>query len=141
MANFDELVQKTAETAQAIAGRSSGVIKKVTDGAKTVARAGRYNVDAAAEGAKAAVRIGRLNIDIAAERDAIRRNYAAIGKLYYELHRDSPEEALEQAVADIRLSEERIAEMYAEIDGIKNGDIEVEIIEEAEISGEEKNEE
>ena len=112
MANFDEIVQKTAETAEALAGKSSVVIGKATDAARSVVRA------------------GKLNMDIVSERDRIRRNYAQLGKLYYEAHKDDPEEAFEQVVADIALSEEKIAAMREELGYDDEGEIEVEIIEE-----------
>ena len=111
MANFDEIVQKTAETAEAIAGKSSVVIEKATDAARSVMRA------------------GKLNMDIAAEKDRIRRNYSQLGKLYYEAHKDDPEAAFEQVVSDIALSEEKIAAMREELGYDDEGDIEVEIIE------------
>jgi len=112
MANFDEIVQKTAETAEAIAGKSSVVIEKATDAARSVMRA------------------GKLNMDIAAEKDRIRRNYSLLGKLYYEAHKDDPEAAFEQVVSDIALSEEKIAAMREELGYDDEADIEVEIIEE-----------
>ena len=113
MANFDEIVQKTAETAEVIADRSSVYLRKAADGAKTVMRA------------------GKLKMDIAAEKDCMRRSYSALGKLYYQLHKDDPEEELAQIVADIALSESKIEAMrdeYADImgDGVE---IEVEIVE------------
>jgi len=112
MANFDEIVQKTAETAEAIAGKSSVVIEKATDAARSVMRA------------------GKLNMDIAAEKDRIRRNYSLLGKLYYEAHKDDPEAAFEQVVSDIALSEEKIAAMREELGYDDEADIEVEISEE-----------
>lgn len=109
MANFDEIVQKTAETAEVIADRSSVYLRKAADGAKTVMRA------------------GKLKMDIAAEKDCMRRSYSALGKLYYQLHKDDPEEELAQIVADIALSESKIEAMREEYGDIMGDGVEIEV--------------
>ena len=97
MANFDEFIQKTAVKAGVIADKSVVIAKK------------------AAEGAKDAVRIAKVNVDMAAERDAMREGYIKLGKLYYELHKDDPEEAVAEIVNSILESEQKIARLRAEI--------------------------
>ena len=107
MANFDEIVQKTAETAEVIADRSSVYLRKAADGAKTVMRA------------------GKLKMDIAAEKDCMRRSFSSLGKLYYQLHKDDPEEELAQIVADIALSESKIEAMREEYGDIMGDGVEI----------------
>ncbi len=109
MANFDEIVQKTAETAEVIADRSSVYLRKAADGAKTVMRA------------------GKLKMDIAAEKDCMRRSFSSLGKLYYQLHKDDPEEELAQIVADIALSESKIEAMREEYGDIMGDGVEIEV--------------
>ena len=104
MANLDEIVQKTAETAEAIAGRSAVIVKKAADGAKTV------------------MRVGKLKMDIAAERDGMRRNFALLGRQYYELKKEEPDTEFETTVREITAAEERIAAMREELRELKADD-------------------
>ena len=95
-------------------------------------------------------RIAKLNVDIAAERDTIKSAYSEIGKLYYETHREAPEDFFLQLCLEIDHSLESIADMEREIvrlktedlradipaDAIKSEpDIEVEIVEEDDSAG------
>ena len=98
----------------------------------------------AAKKTKNVSRIAKLNVDIATERDCIKRNYLEIGKLYYETHREDPEDFFLQLCQEIDLALETIADREAEIARLKTesrGDeggpaIEVEITEEPEAPAE-----
>ncbi len=104
MAKFEDFVQKTAETAEVIVDKSAVFAKKAAERAKSVAR------------------LAKLKVDIAAEREGIRKNYIQLGKLYYENYKDFPDKVMEQAVADIMRSEEKIDDLRAEIDAIYGSD-------------------
>ncbi|MGM9615527.1 MAG: hypothetical protein ACI3W7_08375 [Oscillospiraceae bacterium] len=66
-------------------------------------------------------RIARLNVEISAERDGIKRAYAEIGKLYYETHREAPDDYFIRLCQDIDRSMAAISSMEAEIMQLKTG--------------------
>lgn len=74
---------------------------------------------AAAEKTKEVSRVARLNMDISSKRDAIKKAYAELGKLYYEAHKLDPEEAFAPACQQIDEASAAIAAMEAEIEKIK----------------------
>ena len=57
--------------------------------------------------------------EIAVEKETLRKNYTALGKLFYELYGDDPCEGLEQAAADIKISIEKIDAKKAELEALK----------------------
>lgn len=84
-------------------------------------------------------RIAKLSMEITGEKDAIKKAYVEIGKLYYETHRDDPDGFFVQLCDEVTLAMKSIEEKEAEIAELKaadnQGDIEVEfeeIINEAE---------
>ncbi len=101
MANFEDIKQKAVETAGTIADKSVELAK------------------AAAEKTRDLAKIAKLTTEIGIEKEGIRRNYSAIGKLYYELHKDDAEDALSQAVAEITASYEKIAGKEADIEAVR----------------------
>jgi hypothetical protein len=107
MANFEDIKQKAVDTAGTIADKSVELAKAAADKAKDLAK------------------IAKLTTEIGIEKDGIRKNYNAIGKLYYELHKDDAEDALSQAVAEITAGYETIAAKQAEIEDVKAKDIEI----------------
>jgi hypothetical protein len=87
------------------------------------------------------------------EKDALRKTFAELGKMYYEKHKDNPTPDMAQAVADAGLSLEVLEAKQTEVDALKKeliddideildddieAEIEVEIVEEV---SEEKTEE
>ncbi|MCD8321867.1 MAG: hypothetical protein LUC89_03175 [Oscillospiraceae bacterium] len=64
-------------------------------------------------------RAAKLNMDIASEKDAIRRTYEEMGRLYYENHRDAPEGLLAHACQSIDASMAAIAAMEEEIEQLR----------------------
>lgn len=123
MADFRSRANRLADLA---AGKAKGIANRAAKKTKNVSR------------------IAKLNVDIATERDCIKRNYLEIGKLYYETHREEPEDFFLQLCQEIDLALETIAGKEAEIVRLKTesrGDedgpaIEVEITEEPEAPAE-----
>ncbi|NLL39128.1 MAG: hypothetical protein GX254_06050 [Clostridiales bacterium] len=115
MAKFDDIKRQTADTAEMIAGKSIQLAKK------------------AAEKTKQLARITVLKAEILAEKDAIRRAYCKLGKLYYEIHGKEPAEPMAETVGLIDESLKRVQEMLDKIEEIKSEnkiteeDVEVEI--------------
>lgn len=116
MGSFDELKKFAADTAEAIADKSVEFAKIAADKTKAIART------------------TRLSTEIMSEKDAVKKRFAEIGKLYYQLHKDEPEEALAQLVDEITVSLDKIDAKKKEIEDLKsdNPDIEVEVIYEEE---------
>jgi len=99
--DFEDLKQRFSETAGA-------VLNKSADAAKIVAE------KASALGKKA-----KLSAEMSMEKDTLRKTYQALGQLFFEKYGDDPCEGLEQAVAEVKLSLEKIAAKQAEIDALK----------------------
>jgi len=97
MANFDEIKQKTGETAEHIAAKSIELAKTAAEKTKLVAR------------------ISKLKTDVISERDALRRSYLELGKLYYEKFKDDPDEAVADNCRKIASSLAVIAQCKDEI--------------------------
>ncbi|MCC8356507.1 MAG: hypothetical protein LJU34_01420 [Oscillospiraceae bacterium] len=64
-------------------------------------------------------RVAKLNMDIASEKDAIRRAYEEMGRLYYENHQENPEGLLAPACQSVAASFAAIAAMEEEIEQLK----------------------
>lgn len=115
MANFDEFRQKA---------------KKALG---TAADATKEFAGAAASKAKELGKITKLRAEISREKDNIRRIYMEMGHIYYENHKDDPEEPLAQACAEVSLARSRIEANQLEIELLKAEDEEAEEDIEAEI--------
>lgn len=70
--------------------------------------------------AKELTEISKLKVQNVSEQDEIRKAYMAMGKLYYEQHKDAPEEGyaeycqkIAESQAKIEYNNERIADMKA----------------------------
>lgn len=101
MAKFDDIKRQTADTAEMIAGKSIQIAKK------------------AAEKTKQLARITMLKAEILAEKEAVRKAYCKLGKLYYEIHGKQPEESMAETVGLIDEGLKRISEMRDLIEEIK----------------------
>ena len=101
MANFDEIKQKTEETAEHIAAKSIELAKSAAEKTKLVAR------------------ISKLNADVISEKDALRRAYLDLGKLYYEKFKDEPDETVAENCRRIASSLAVISQCREEIDQCK----------------------
>ena len=101
MANFDEIKQKTEETAEHIAAKSIELARSAAEKTKLVAR------------------ISKLNADVISEKDALRRAYLDLGKLYYEKFKDEPDDVLADNCRRIASSLAVISQCRDEIDQCK----------------------
>lgn len=73
----------------------------------------------ALKNAKKLKNIALLNIDIASEEDKQKNNFTALGKLYYETHAVCPDGALAEICAQIKKSDEKIAELKSKLSKVK----------------------
>jgi len=86
----------------------------------------------AGEKAKILGKITKLKTEIAMEKDTVRKSFVEIGKLYYEKHKDNPTPEMTQAVEEITLSLQIVADKKLEVEALKKelvddlGDMEVE---------------
>ena len=101
MANFEQIKEKVLATAGKVADKSVELAKTAGEKAKLVGR------------------ITKLRTEVAMEKEAARKNYASIGKLYYEKHKDSPDPDMAQAIAEISISLEKVTQKQEEIAALK----------------------
>ena len=101
MPSFEEFKQRTGETAEYIAAKSIELAK------------------AAAEKTRLLARISKLNADIITEKDAMRRAYINLGKLYYENYKDGPDDIMVNDCERISTAIAMIADCKAEIEECK----------------------
>jgi len=102
MASYDDLKRKAKDAFDTIADVSVEAYKLAEEKAKILARR------------------TKLNADITREKVLIRRLKAEIGGLYYDLHKDDPEEAFKQGCDSITASLESIAAKRRELDDLRN---------------------
>ena len=86
--------------------------QSMANGAKKLARN-------AAEGAKRVARITKLKLMIADEKKNIDKLYTAVGRLYYDAHRDDPEGFFVSHFQRLDAAMEAISVMEAELEGLK----------------------
>ena len=127
MVDFESIKEKALATAGKVA-------EKAVDLGKT-----------AGEKAKVLGKITKLKTEIAMEKDAVRKNFAEIGKMYYEKHKDNPDPDMAQAVLEASVSLEAVEAKKREVEALKKeltadevdeiqeeDDVEVEIVVEKE---------
>ena len=102
MANLDDLKKKAKDALNTIADVSVEAYKVAEEKAKIVARR------------------AKLNAEIAREKALIRHCYSAIGKAYYELHGDDPDDAFKDNCDDISEALASIEAKKAEIEDLKS---------------------
>lgn len=115
MANFNDIKEKLKATLNVVADTTKDIASKTADKAKDTAR------------------IAKLSVEINGEKDAVRKAYHEIGKLYYEMHRDNPDGFFAQLCDEVTVANANIAAKEAEIAALKAGnndddEIEVEIV-------------
>lgn len=91
---------------------AKGLAGRAAAGAKTVA-------GTVADKAKSGGSIVKLSMDAATARENLKKIYIEIGKLYYETHKDTPEEPFVQLFEDARQTEELLAAKEADLSGHK----------------------
>ena len=101
------------------------VLNQAAEGAKDAAgQAGegmRGFADKAAGTARAGGRMAKLAMEIASEKEALKKTYQEIGRLYYETAKDAPDGFFIQLFEEVRLGEQSIAEKEQELNGLKTG--------------------
>ena len=101
MANFDNIKGAVLDTLGTVAGKTRDFAGTVADKAKDISR------------------IAKLNIEIGSEKETIKKAYIEMGKLYYQTHRDDPEDFFVQLCDEVTASMESITAKEAEIAEIK----------------------
>jgi hypothetical protein len=74
--------------------------------------------------AKTKAKIAKLKTEIIGEKERARQAYQEIGKIYYHLHKDAPEEELVTAVADLELVIDNLKAKYAAIQKLRTDEVE-----------------
>ena len=103
MPNYDEIKKKAKDALETIADVSVEAYKLAEEKAKVLAKR------------------ARLNAEITRERSLIRRAKINIGEIYYENHKNDPEDAIRQLCNDITASNDLIAAKQREIEELKKG--------------------
>jgi len=88
------------------------IIEKLGD---TISAKGKEVADKAKELAE----IANLKSRITTYEDVIKKNYAEIGRIYYEQYGDMPEEPFEKACSSIKKAKEDVADLQSQIKEIK----------------------
>ena len=101
MANFENIKEKALATAGKVADKSVEIAKTAGEKAKVVGR------------------IAKLRTEVAMEKDAARKTFIEIGKLYYEKHKDHPAPDMAQAVTEATVALEAVEAKTAEILALK----------------------
>ena len=107
--DFDRLKERAGELAQA------GVAK-----AKEL-------TDAGVAKAKQLTEIGKLKMRNSSHRDAIRKAYLELGKLYYDTHKDDPDGFFTQLCQEVTLSLSRVTALEDEIARLKAAEEDVDV--------------
>jgi len=103
MPDFSSLRDKFRSTVSVVADRTKDLAEKTADKAKSTTR------------------IAKLTMEINSEKDALKKTYAEIGKLYYETRKDEPDGFFVQLCDEVTIALENIAEKEAEIATLKAG--------------------
>ena len=101
MANFEQIKEKVLATAGKVADKGVGLAKVAGDKAKLLGR------------------ITKLKTEIAMEKDSAKKNFAEIGKLYYEKHKLNPDPDMAQAIEEVNLSLEKVLTKQKEVAELK----------------------
>lgn len=101
MADFNEIKSILRGTFDTVADKTRDIAEKTSDKAKGFAR------------------IAKLSMEINGERDAIKKAYIEIGKLYYDTHKDDPDGFFSQLCEEVNVAMTSIEEKEAEIASIK----------------------
>ena len=101
MVSFESFKEKALATAGKVAEKSVSFAKSAGEKAKVLGK------------------ITKLKTEIAMEKDAVRKTFVEIGKMYYEKHKDNPDPDMAQAVEEITLSLQEVEEKKAEVEALK----------------------
>jgi len=99
--DFERIKEKALATAGRVADKSVGIAKVAGDKAKLMGK------------------ITKLKTEIAMEKDAMRKTYAEMGKLYYEEYKDAPAPEMAQAIFEIKVTLESVAKKELQVAALK----------------------
>jgi hypothetical protein len=103
MANYDEIKKKAKDALETIADVSVEAYKIAEEKAKVFARK------------------AKLNAEITREKTIVRRLKYDIGGMYYDLHKDDPEEAIKECCDAVTASLDSIAAKRCELEDLRRG--------------------
>ena len=95
--------------------------KRAKDALDTIADVSVEAYKLAEEKAKVLAKRARLNAEITRERALVRRAKINIGNIYYDLHKDDPDEACKGYCDEITASLDLIAANQRELEELKKG--------------------
>jgi len=101
MANFEDFKQKAGETASYIADASLKFARLTAHRARILAK------------------IARIKAEIASERESIKKTYLNMGREYYGLYKDSPDERLSQYCEMITMGMDLVNKKLADIEKLR----------------------
>lgn len=101
MANFDDFKQKAGETASYIADASLKFARLTAHRARILAK------------------IARIKSEVASEKESIKKTCLKMGREYYGLFKDSPDERLAQYCEMITMGNDLVETKLAEIEELK----------------------
>ena len=73
----------------------------------------------AADKAKEVAGVAQLKIQINTQEDLIKKNYQEIGKRYFELYRDMPEDPFMKECDDIKTAQKEIEKLQEQIEMLR----------------------
>ena len=73
----------------------------------------------AADKAKEVAGIAQLKIQISTQEDLIKKNYQEIGKRYFDLYKDMPEDPFMKECDDIKAAQKEIEKLQEQMDLLK----------------------
>ena len=73
----------------------------------------------AADKAKEVAGIAQLKIQISTQEDLIKKNYQEIGKRYFDLYRDMPEDPFMKECDDIKAAQKEIEKLQEQMEMLK----------------------
>lgn len=80
----------------------------------------RNFADKASDKAKDVSRITKLNFELKSAKDTMEKTYTEIGKIYYDTHKNDPEDYFLQLCEEVTTINERISAIQSEIDKLKS---------------------
>ena len=101
MANFDEIKQKVAETANTVVDKSADFAKNAVEKAKILGR------------------IAKLTAEVAQSKDAVRKEFVKIGEAYVANFKENPAPEMVDAVDALKAAEAELEAKSAELEELK----------------------
>lgn len=91
----------------------------ISDKGKVAVDMAKEAMDKAKDKTKEFTQIARLKSQIGTCEEVIRKNYMEIGRLYYEQHKDAPEEQYAKACRSIENAQKGAEELQKKVEEVK----------------------